>query len=148
MSDQEKHNFVMRKNIHILIQNAKAEVPPETFATVLVNNTPEDKADELFDFISAEDCVATIIKIEPAAAAYKEWFAELREAVIELMTEPEIGGIEPEIGGISDDNDAPGQELQADNNGSKLPGSETVAGEDLEAPSSDDKSDSDPPGDT
>lgn len=89
ITEQEKHNMAMRKNIHILIQNAKSKIPPEMFALILVNNTPEDKADELFEFISAENCVDIIIQLEPAAAEYKEWFVDLRIAVIEIMAEPE-----------------------------------------------------------
>lgn len=89
MTEQEKHNMEMRKNIHILIQNAKTGIPPEQFAMILVNNTPEEKEDDLWNFISNENCVAQIIQLEPAADAYKEWFDALRLAVIELMSEPE-----------------------------------------------------------
>jgi len=93
--DNEKHNIEMRKNIHILIQNAKTDVPPEVFAGILVNNTPEEKQDELWEFISSEKCVDEIVKLEPAAASYREWFDALREAVIDLMSEPE--DVEPDL---------------------------------------------------
>ena len=89
LTEQEQHNMEMRKNIHILIQNAKTGIPAEQFAQILVNNTPEEKQDALWDFISRESCVDEIIGLEPAADAYKEWFVALRDAVIELMTEPE-----------------------------------------------------------
>ena len=89
VNEAEAHRLAMRKNIHILIQNAKTGIPPEAFALILINNTPEDKEDELWNFISAENCVDEIVKIEPAADAYRKWFDDLREQVIELMTEPE-----------------------------------------------------------
>ena len=133
MTEQEQHNMAMRKNIHVLIQNAKAEVPPEAFALILVNNTPEDKQDELFDFISAENCVATIIKLEPAAEPYKEWFENLRVAVIEIMAEPE-GEAMGETKVLQDD---PGE--------SNLPESQSVAGDEDKESESSGASDSDTP---
>jgi hypothetical protein len=124
MTEQEKHNMVMRKNIHILIQNAKSKIPPEAFALVLVNNTPEERADDLFDFISAEDCVDTIIKLEPAAEVYREWFDGLRVAVIDLMTEP----VEPDH-----PKPEPEIELQPGDDESSISESENVAGDKDEA---------------
>ena len=87
--EQEKEDMAMRQNIHILIKNAKLKVPPKTFADILVNSTPEDDQDKLWEFISAEKCVDVIIALEPAAAEYREWFDALREAIIKIMAEPE-----------------------------------------------------------
>jgi hypothetical protein len=94
--EQEQHNVEMRKNIHILIQNAKTKIPPKVFAGILVSNTPPDKEDDLWEFLSAENCIATIMHLEPAAVPYREWFEGLRNEVIELMSEPEAkdAGIE------------------------------------------------------
>jgi len=88
-NEAEAHKLAMRKNIHILIQNAKTGIPPEAFALILINNTPPEKEDELWNFISAENCVDEIIKIEPAAEMYRKWFDDLRTEVISLMSEPE-----------------------------------------------------------
>ena len=123
-----------------------------------IHGTPEEKENELWEFISAENCVDTIIKIEPAAEPFKQWFVDLRLAVIELMTElvpvpetePEIGGIseetEPEIGGISEEIEPAAQELQVDQNGSNISEPDlTVAGVDSDDPTSAGKSDSDTP---
>lgn len=136
MGEQEKHDMAMRQQIHILIQNAKTKIPPEHFAGILVNHTPDDKQDELWDFISDEKCVDTIISLEPAAEPYRQWFDELRTAVINLMAEP----VEP---------DQPEQEiepekekLQDDSDGSNVPESDAVAGVDTETATSDSKSDS------
>ena len=126
VTDQQKHDMEMRKQIHILIQNAKTGIPPEHFAGILVNYTPEDKQDELWDFISAEKCVDTIIELEPAAEPYREWFVALRLAVIDLMADTE-----------KDLQDEPGE--------SSLPESDAVAGVDTETPTSDSTSDSDTP---
>ena len=126
-----------------MIQNAKADIPPESFALILVNNTPEDKADDLWEFISAEDCVETIISLEPAANEFKQWFVDLRKAVIDLMSDPE-----PEI----DHSDKENNDLQDAENGSNIEGSQTVA-DDNEGPgpgesASDGKSDGNTSSDT
>lgn len=89
---QEKQKMEMRKNIHILIQNAKTGIPPASFALILVNNTPDDKQDALWDFISAESCVDEIVKLEPAAEMHRKWFNELRDEVINLLSEPDENG--------------------------------------------------------
>lgn len=89
VTDTEKQDIAMRQNINILIKNAKSKVPPGTFANILVSSTPEADQDKLWDFISAENCVDTIIELEPAAEPYRDWFDELRQAVIELMADPE-----------------------------------------------------------
>lgn len=136
MSEQEKHDIAMRKNIHILIQNAKTEIPPDAFAAILVNNTPEEKQDELWEFISNEKCVDTIIEIEPAAEPYRDWFDKLREAVIELMSEPENEDLQP-----GDDDDTLLEPVKGE--------SETVAGvEDGAAPPESDSASGKSDGDT
>jgi len=118
VKDAEAHKLAMRKNIHILIQNAKTEIPPDAFALILLNNTPPEKEDELWNFISAENCVDEIIAIEPAAEAYREWFDSLRLAVMDLMTEDEIPGEHP----------PENPDLSDSKNGSTIPESEAVAG--------------------
>lgn len=118
VNDSESHKLAMRKNIHILIQNAKTGIPPQQFALILINNTPPEKENDLWEFISSENCVDEIIKIEPAADAYREWFDTLRTEVIDLMTEEEIPGEIP-----IDESD-----LQAEANGHSIPESDAVAG--------------------
>ena len=133
MTTQEQHNMAMRKNIHILIQNAKTGIPPESFALILVNNTPEEKADELWDFISAPNCVEIILQIEPAAEPYKEWFEDLRKEVISLM---------------ADDPGDDDKDLQPGDDAPSIPESETVAGDEDKESESSGKSDGDTPSDT
>lgn len=132
---EEKHKMEMRKNIHILIQNAKTGIPPASFALILVNNTPDEKQDALWDFISSETCVDEIIKIEPAAARYKEWFSNLRDEVINLLSDPE-----------SDDENS---DLPESESGSSLAANQSVAGvDDTESETASDPDDSDTPTNT
>lgn len=123
MKTQNDANVEMRKNIHILIQNAKAKVDPAQFALILVNNTPADKEDALWEFISADNCVDEIVKLEPVAGEYRQWFVELRNEVIDLMSEPEdlVG---PETDPLRDLHepldDVPGKEIAEADNGTDL----------------------------
>jgi hypothetical protein len=133
MTEQEKHKMAMRKNIHILIQNAKTGIPPESFALILVNNTPEEKADELWDFISAPNCVKIILEIEPAAEPYKQWFEDLRKEVISLM---------------ADDPGDGDTDLQPGDDAPSISESETVAGDEDKESESSGKSDGDTSSDT
>lgn len=117
-NEAEAHKLAMRKNIHILIQNAKTGIPPQQFALILINNTPAEKEDDLWNFISAENCVDEIVTLEPAAEGYREWFETLRNEVINLMSEDELPGEKP-----IDESDLPAPE-----NGSTLPDVDAVAG--------------------
>lgn len=137
--DMEAHKLAMRKNIHILIQNAKTGIPPEAFALILINNTPPEKEDDLWNFISADNCVDEIIAIEPAAEAYRKWFDDLKIEVVNLMTEDELPG-ETSL-------DIP--ELQAEANGATIPEVDSVAGVDEQSETaSNDPDNGDTPSDT
>ena len=81
----------MRTQVKILIANAKAGVPAKTFAAIVVENTPEEKADALFDFIAADNYFARIVALVPEAKEHEKWFVALRAEIIELMAEPDDG---------------------------------------------------------
>ena len=68
----------------------------------------------MWDFISAPNCVDIILKIEPAAEPYKEWFVDLRKEVISLM---------------ADDPGDDDKELQPGDDAPSISESETVAGD-------------------
>lgn len=135
----EEQKVYMRKQIHILLQNAKADIPPQQFALIVVNNTPEDQEDTLWEFVESENCVDQMIALEPAAEPYREWLTTLRSEIIDLMTEPE-----PETT----------QGLQDTGNGAKVADSGTaVAGADHTSvesgtPASDKTDNGDTPTDT
>lgn len=156
VTEQQKHDMEVRKTIHILIQNAKTGIPPDAFAQILVNNTPEEKADELFDFISAEKCVDRIIQLEPAAEPYREWFDALRLAVIEIMAEPDDPA-EDELGTTPQGKElteaeksayAEAKELQDADGEGNLAESQTVAGDEDEESESSGTGDGDTTDDT
>jgi len=89
VKEDEQHKLYMRKQIHILLQNAKTGIPAKQFALIVVSNTPEEQEDALWEFISAENCIDQMVALEPAAEAFREWLNELRTEVINLMSEPE-----------------------------------------------------------
>lgn len=84
-----KANEAMKANIEVLIKNARANVDPVTFAGVLISNLPEEKIDEFYEFISADDYLQRLISLVPEVEQYRAWFEKLRDAVIELLTEPD-----------------------------------------------------------
>ena len=131
METDEQEKMALRKTIHTLIMNAKTGIPGDVFAKILVSNTPEDKEDALFDFLSSENCVDQIVALEPAADAYRDWFEKLREGALDLMSEP-------------DDT----EDLQVDVDKTKIAESPTVAGKDSDSPADGSQSDSDTPSDT
>jgi hypothetical protein len=97
---QMKANEAMKANILVLIKNAQSNVDPAQFAGVLISNLPEDKVDEFYDFISADDYLERLISLVPEVETHKNWFIKLRDTVIELLTEPEdehiVAPVEPD----------------------------------------------------
>jgi hypothetical protein len=85
---QVKVNEAMKANIAVLIKNAQANTDPAQFAGVLIANLPDDKMDEFYDFISADDYLQRLVSLVPEVETYKNWFIKLRDTVIELLTEP------------------------------------------------------------
>lgn len=113
-------NETMKKNIEVLVKNARANVDAATFAGVLISNLPEEKVDEFYEFISADDYLQRLISLVPEVENYRAWFEKLRDTVIELLTEPDdestvaeselVTPVEPIAGEtdtvISDDSDS------------------------------------------
>jgi len=125
------NNQEMKKNVAILLHNAKAKTDPKLMAELLVEHTPDDKEDELWDFISADDCLSNIYKLEPATLEYKPWFEALRDNVIKLLSD-------------DDDSDDSPEGLPSEENADSIADSETVAGAENDVTPDDAGDESDP----
>jgi uncharacterized radical SAM superfamily protein len=79
----------IKKQVDILLSNAKMGVSPETMADTVVNMTPDEKLDELKAFVSDPHVLERMIKSNPEVRAYHQWFQTLRENVIRLLAEIE-----------------------------------------------------------
>ena len=87
MTEEQMRQLIMRQQIENLVKNAQAEVPPETMATIVLNQTPEAQEDALFDFINKESAVDDMAALVPEVNSHRDWFEALRKALYEAMTE-------------------------------------------------------------
>lgn len=122
----------LRKNVGILLKNAQMKIPPTAFAQVLVANTPPEQEDALWEFISNENCVDEIVRLEPKAEVHRAWLEALREAVLDLMTEPDDDDEDDDKqpGAPESVETETGQDLTIVEKGGRVSPSAAVAGED------------------
>ena len=93
---QEQETEALKGQIKILVANAEAQTDPVQMATLIVEKTPEENLDSLFEFLSGDDYLDQMIFLVPEVKAHENWFRKLRDTVIELLTEPEEPPIVPE----------------------------------------------------
>ena len=62
-------------------------------ANLIVEKTPEESLDNLFEFLSGDDWFDKIVFLVPEATEHKNWFTIMRDQVIELLTEPDDASI-------------------------------------------------------
>lgn len=79
---QPKGNDEMLMFVRMLCTQAKAKGDIETYANMILDNVPEPVA---LEFVNAPDWFEKIASIEPEVIAHKDWFNELRAAIIEML---------------------------------------------------------------
>lgn len=70
---------------------AKAKTTAADMAERILDSTPDNKLTDLYEFISSETCIQTMIAAHPPLQAYQDWLTELRNLIIsELVPEDEM----------------------------------------------------------
>jgi len=91
----------MKMQLMYLCSMAKMDVDPTPYAQMTIDNTPQEKRNELLKFVSDPDKAAKeMFNIYKNTAYYAEWFAELGEIIKELLEEE---ALEKESDGIADE---------------------------------------------
>jgi len=128
--------------INMLLVQAKGGADPIAVAEMVVNMTLPEQEERLWDSIVREDCVTTMVEVVPEVDEHREWFANLRLGILELMSEPEDV---PEIDAETERRkmldaakgadlipnptaESEASDLQSEQNGDNLANSEAVAG--------------------
>lgn len=110
---QSKETEALKKQIMVILGNAKAGVDSTSFANIVVQNTPENMADKLYDFLVADDWFEQICFLNPECKTYENWFIAWRDTVIELLTEPADAPIVAESETVAE-TDTTGPDISAD----------------------------------
>lgn len=80
----------LQKQIGMLLIQAKGGANPLEVAEMVVNMTPPEHEEKLWDTISDENCVGTMIEAVAEVSEHRAWFDALRLGIIDLMAEPII----------------------------------------------------------
>lgn len=103
---QEKEMEQLKTQVKFILANAEAGADPKKFAEIVVEKTPEDMIDKLYDFLSQDDCIEQIIAINPEVEKFKNWFTVWRDHVLFLLTEPVDEPIVAESETVAGDSDS------------------------------------------
>jgi len=129
--DLEMQKQALAKQIGMLLIQAKGGADPMAVAEMVVNMTPPEHEERLWDTIVPENCVDTMVAAVQEVNEYREWFDNLRLGILELMSEPEESAedrAEDAAINHAQENELAKPELQSEQNGDNLANSEAVAG--------------------
>lgn len=90
-----KMNPVITGYVNTLVKKAAGGSNPELYAEFILDNVPENMVRQ---YIVRDDLMEFITKINPEAAKYPEWFAELKNCIVEFLTDEDGNGLTPEPG--------------------------------------------------
>lgn len=99
-SEQNKMQLLIQMGVNQLVTAARRNGDHHEYATMVLDNIPEDKAREFFN---DPEGVAKLIKIQPEVSKHLEWFRVLGEHIKAMLGLP----CDPEINALYDD-DLPG----------------------------------------
>lgn len=86
----------MKGHLMFLCMQATLKKNPLLYAEVVLDNTPDDKLDELITAIKGEGAINKLIGFHPPVANHQEWFLELFQGILSNIQEvEEIEGDEP-----------------------------------------------------
>ena len=74
--------MALKKNMPMLMDKAAKGKDPGLYAEVVLDNIPESFFPQFVRFIAQPDALDKMIAAYPPAAQYREWFAQLREAIL------------------------------------------------------------------
>jgi hypothetical protein len=75
----------MKMHLIFLCTMAAKNVDPEPYAAMVLDNTPDEKLDELIDFISGENAIAEMAAVHKPVEKYQEWFSQLGKHILEMV---------------------------------------------------------------
>ena len=75
----------MKPQVDILVNNAKVGVAPDAMAQTVVDLTPKDKLNDLYEFIGADNCIERLTALNPEVQNYLPFFEQLRNRVKYLL---------------------------------------------------------------
>lgn len=77
----------MKKQVDILVQNAKMGTDPMQLAGVILDMTPDEKLDDLEAMISAPNMIDNLATLNPEVTNYRPFFEKLRDSLKTLLKE-------------------------------------------------------------
>lgn len=108
-TEVQKHIEQMKPQVDVLLNNAKKGINADAVADMVVNMTPENKLNDLYEFIAGEKCIENLIKLNPEVQEYLPFFEALRARVKWLLIPEGEAATIPEsdaAGGEGTDTDA------------------------------------------
>ncbi len=79
----------MKMQLIFLCAQAKMNRDPGTYANMVLDNTPDEKLDELVDFMSGPNALEEMGKIHKGVLVHPKWFGALADEIMGELTDGE-----------------------------------------------------------
>jgi hypothetical protein len=83
------HNPVIVHNLKKLIEKAEKDSDPILYAEFILDNVPQNIIEQ---YIAREDLIEYLSSFDPRVNDHNEWFIELRDHIISVLTSPDDTG--------------------------------------------------------
>lgn len=101
--------LMLKAKLALLCAKAKADADPGPYAAIICE---EVSPEVLSNLVNNPDWLGELAKINPGVKLFPQWFAELREAVIEIMTEAGEGPDNENLTGTENAGIQPGTDVE------------------------------------
>lgn len=88
--------MAIKNQLNQLVQFAAADRDPEIYANVVLDAVPEAYAPKFAEFILKPNAVEEMASLSPAVNQHREWFNELHQIIVEMLTMTDDDAINPE----------------------------------------------------
>ncbi len=88
----------MKMHLIFLCAQAKMNRDPATYANMVLDNTPDEKLDELVEFMTSASAIDEMAKTHSAVANHREWFERLGKEILAQLIDTD----QPEASGDGD----------------------------------------------
>lgn len=86
----------MKKQIDVLVQNAKMGVSPSMLAQTILDMTPDEKIDDLGAMLDDPQMIDKMAQLNPEVSTFRDFFDKLRTALLALLDEGEADTLPPD----------------------------------------------------
>lgn len=92
---QSDETMNLKKQVDILVSNAKMGADPMQLAGTILDLTPDEKLDDLGNMLEAPDMIEKMASLNPEVNNHRDFFAKLRDSLLTLLDDGSADTLAP-----------------------------------------------------